>query len=100
MRNAYVQSFNGKYRDECLDRSWFTDLADAKEKIESWRQGCNTVHPHSSLNDDTPAEFAGRFQEPKSDENPRVQSVIFRGAGHRPGPVRKPSHSGNGHHGG
>jgi transposase InsO family protein len=37
VQNAYVESFNGKFRDECLDLHWFTDLADAKEKIESWR---------------------------------------------------------------
>jgi transposase InsO family protein len=40
------------------------NLADAKAKIESWRQSYNTVRPHGSLNDDTPAEFAGRFEEP------------------------------------
>jgi putative transposase len=75
MQNAYVESFNGKFRDECLDQNWFTDLADAKEKVESWRRSHNTIRPHSSLNDDTPAEFGGRFKEPETDENPRVQLV-------------------------
>jgi putative transposase len=75
MQNGFIESFNGKFRDELLDQNWFTDLADAKGKIESWRQTYNTVRPHSSLNDDTPAEFAGRFKEPKTDENPLVQLV-------------------------
>jgi len=75
MQNAFVESFNGKFRDECLDQYWFTDLSDAKEKIESWRQNDNTIRPHSSLDDVTPAEFAGRFEEQKSGENPLVQLV-------------------------
>ena len=75
MQNAFIESFNGKFRDELLDQNWFTDLSDAKGKIESWRQTYNTVRPHSSLNDDTPAEFAGRFEEQKLNENPLVQLV-------------------------
>ncbi len=75
MQNAFVESFNGKFRDELLDQNWFTDLPDAKTKIESWRQTYNTVRRHSSLNDTTPAEFAGRFQEPKPGENPLVELV-------------------------
>ena len=81
MQNAFIESFNGKFRDELLDQNWFTDLSDAKEKIESWRQSYNTVRPHSSLNDNTPAEFASRFEEQKSNENPLVQLVQKRGAG-------------------
>jgi putative transposase len=69
------KSFNGKFRDECLDQHWFTNLSDAKEKIESWRQSYNTIRPHSSLDDVTPTEFAGRFEEQKSGENPLVQLV-------------------------
>jgi transposase InsO family protein len=60
---------------KALEQNWFTDLSDAKAKIESWRQSYNTIRPHSSLNDDTPAEFAGRFEEQKSNENPLVQLV-------------------------
>jgi putative transposase len=65
VQNAYVESFNGKFRDECLDLHWFTDLADAKEKIESWRVEYNRVRPHSSLDDATPEEFAESFKEQK-----------------------------------
>ena len=65
VQNAYVESFNGKFRDECLDLHWFTDLADAREKIESWRVEYNRVRPHSSLDDATPEEFAEKIKEQK-----------------------------------
>lgn len=68
VQNAYIESFNGKFRDECLDLHWFTDLADAKEKIESWRVEYNQVRPHSSLGNMTPEAFAERF----NNENPEV----------------------------
>jgi len=68
VQNAYIESFNGKFRDECLDLHWFTDLADAKEKIESWRVEYNQVRPHSSLGNTTPEAFAERFKT----EDPEV----------------------------
>jgi len=49
--------FNGKFRDECLSVNWFLNLADARQKIEEWRQDYNQVQPHSSLSDLTPLEF-------------------------------------------
>ena len=67
-QNAYIESFNGKFRDECLDQHWFTDLADARGKIETWRVEYNTVRPHSSLAYATPEEFAERFKE----QNPQA----------------------------
>ena len=57
-QNAYVERFNGKVRDECLNEHWFTTLEEARHLIEVWRQDYNTVRPHSSLGDRTPAEFA------------------------------------------
>ena len=57
-QNAYVESFNGKVRDECLNEHWFTTLEEARCLIEAWRQDYNTVRPHSSLGDRTPTEFA------------------------------------------
>lgn len=59
MENAFVESFNGKFRDECLNAHWFVSLQDAQSKIERWRYDYNAVRPHSSLDDKTPAEFAG-----------------------------------------
>ncbi len=49
IENAYVESFNGKFRDECLNEHWFVSLVDAKATIEAWRIDYNMVRPHSSL---------------------------------------------------
>jgi putative transposase len=57
-QNALIESFNGKFRDECLNQNWFVDLRHAREVIESWRVDYNTVRPHSSLRYLTPEEFA------------------------------------------
>lgn len=54
--NPYIESFNGKFRDECLNVNWFLSLEDAREKIEAWREEYNRYRPHSSLNDRTPHE--------------------------------------------
>jgi len=58
IENAYVESFNGKFRDECLNEHWFLNLADAKAEIEAWRVDYNSVRPHSSLAGRTPMQFA------------------------------------------
>ena len=58
IENAYVESFNGKFRDECLNEHWFVSLVDAKAVIEAWRVDYNTVRPHSSLAGRTPQQFA------------------------------------------
>ena len=62
-QNAFVESFNGKFRGECLDTHWFTTLDDARREIERWRTDYNDVRPHSSLEDRTPSEFAAAHQE-------------------------------------
>jgi putative transposase len=58
VENAYVESFNGKFRDECLNEHWFLDLDDARTKIETWRVDYNEVRPHSSLANATPKEYS------------------------------------------
>jgi putative transposase len=58
MENGYVESFNGRFRDECLNENWFTNLADAREKIAQWKQDYNQARPHSALGYHTPEEFA------------------------------------------
>jgi putative transposase len=60
MENGFIESFNGKFRDECLNENWFIDLTDARQKIEEWRCDYNQVRPHSALAYLTPAEFAQR----------------------------------------
>ena len=56
--NAFVESFNGSFRDECLNVNWFLSLQDARAKIEAWRVDYNNYRPHSSLGDMTPSDFA------------------------------------------
>jgi putative transposase len=56
--NAYIESFNGKFRDECLNEEVFLDLLDARTKIEAYRVDYNTVRPHSALGNRTPTEYA------------------------------------------
>jgi len=56
-QNAFVESFNGKFRDECLNEEWFVDLNDARIKISNWRNEYNEERPHSSLGDLSPYEF-------------------------------------------
>ena len=58
VENAYVESFNGKLRNECLNQHWFLDLDDARRIIEAWRIDFNEVRPHSSLDGMTPKEYA------------------------------------------
>ena len=47
--NAFMESFNGRLRDECLNAHWFLSLADARAKIEAWRKDCNESRPHTAL---------------------------------------------------
>lgn len=63
VQNAYIESFNGRLRDECLNANWFTSLSDARRKVETWRQDYNEQRPHSSLNYLPPAEFARKAAE-------------------------------------
>jgi putative transposase len=58
IENAYVESFNGKFRDECLNEHWFLSVAEARTIIEAWRHDYNTVRPHGSLGQQTPAAYA------------------------------------------
>ena len=48
-QNAYIESFNGRFREECLNQEWFSSLKEARLLIEGWRQEYNTIRPHSSL---------------------------------------------------
>ncbi len=60
VQNAHIESFHGRFRDECLNESWFMTLADARRIIEAWRRDYNAVRPHSSLENLTPEEFEQR----------------------------------------
>ncbi len=56
VQNAFVESFNGRLRDECLDRHWFLGLTDARRTVEAWRDDYNCTRPHSALGYRTPKE--------------------------------------------
>ncbi len=58
IENAYIESFNGRLREECLNVSWFRNLFDARRQIVAWRKHYNQLRPHSSLGYRTPEEFA------------------------------------------
>lgn len=60
MQNDFVESFNGRLRDECLNETLFTPLARARFVLDAWRNDYNHVRPHSKLGGRTPAEIAGQ----------------------------------------
>lgn len=64
MQNGHLESFNGKFRDECLNQHWFTDLDNARATIAAWRDDYNRVRPHSALGNLTPLDFAQRLRQP------------------------------------
>ena len=66
-QNAYVESFNGNFRDECLNANWFASLAEACKTIEAWHSHYNKVRSHSALGYQTPADFTRQFRRPGSD---------------------------------
>lgn len=61
--NAYIESFNGKLRDEFLNMHWFLSLEDLRRKAQEWRDEYNNERPHSSLNMKTPKEFLESFDK-------------------------------------
>jgi len=64
MQNGRVESFQGKFRDECLNVSWFRNLWEAREKVATWRREYNQARPHSSLGYQTPEAFAAGAASP------------------------------------
>lgn len=64
-QNAYIESFNGKFRDECLNEYVFVSLEGAGKTIEAWRRDYNANRPHSSLGNMTPEEFSAAFKQAK-----------------------------------
>jgi putative transposase len=61
--NAFIESFNGRLRQECLQQNWFTSLDDAKQIVETWREDYNQERPHSSLKQQTPSEFVAYWRQ-------------------------------------
>jgi len=76
VENAYIESFNGKLRDECLNQSWFISLKDAREAIEAWRIDYNEFRPHSSLGDLSPLEYVSKTDGPPGNWARRNASFV------------------------
>jgi putative transposase len=74
MQNCYVESFNGKLREECLRISWFQNLFETRRIIANWRCEYNENRPHSSLNYLTPAEFARRQSRGKDADSVHLEN--------------------------
>jgi len=60
-QNGFIESFNGKLRDECLNQHLFRNIYEARDIITAWKNECNTIRPHSSLNNLTPFEYTESF---------------------------------------
>ncbi len=63
VQNAFIESFNGKFRDECLNEHWFLTLQEAQLVIEAWRREYNEERTHSTIGDMTPIEFIHNHQD-------------------------------------
>ena len=66
VENAFIESFNGSLRDECLNANWFHDLDEARQVIEDWRLDYNEVRPHSSLGHLPPAMYMAGGSQPSA----------------------------------
>ena len=72
MQNGFIESFNGKRRDECLGVQHFQTLADAQDAIEAWRVSYNTARPHRGLSQRTPAEMATMLDLTRDTLSPEI----------------------------
>ena len=87
-QNAFVESFNGRMRDELLNETLFTSLAHAREKIAAWANDYNTARPHSSLGYATPAAFAADLKK-------QGAASLRIAGGYATQPLASPAHLGN-----
>ncbi len=76
MQNGYIESFNGKFRDECLNEHWFETLTQARAAIAAWRQDYNEVRPHSSCRRMPPAKYAAWHRQHAVDAMPTDTNSI------------------------
>ena len=77
MDNAMIESFNGSFRDECLNVNWFLSIEDAREKIKMWHEDYNEFRPHSSLGDLTPRQFAEQNKSIKGQKTIFLNGPVF-----------------------
>jgi len=72
-----IESFNGTFRDECLNVNWFLSIEDAREKIEAWREEYNEFRPHSSLGGLTLGQFAEQFRSIQGQKTIFLTGPVF-----------------------
>jgi putative transposase len=77
VQNGFIESFNGRFRDECLNQHWFANLAHARRVVDAWRLDYNRARPHSSLGYLTPDEFAQSVRETTSTVDPEPVGSKF-----------------------
>jgi putative transposase len=75
MQNAFIESFNGTFRDDCLNQHWFSSIAEARLLIEHWRTEYNRLRPHSSIGRIPPDSFASTFFHHQNITNPLNSAV-------------------------
>jgi transposase InsO family protein len=73
--NAYVESFNGRLREECLNTHWFESINEAKQQIEAWRRDYNESRPHMALGERTPEEFAALMRRSENHKTENAEKV-------------------------
>ena len=78
-QNAYIVSFNGKFRDECLNENCFEDLAHARKEVANWRQGYNELRSHQSLDYKTTAEYAAGHRVTETNKINRLKWIKLTG---------------------
>ena len=76
MQNGYIESFNGKFRDECLNEHWFETLSQARAAIAAWRKDYNEIRPHSSCRRMPPAKFAAWHRQRADDVMQSINNSI------------------------
>lgn len=81
IQNAYIESFNGKFREECLSENWFKNLFEAREIIETWRTEYNTERPHTSLGNLTPLEYAEKLNQNVAQNSDRLTFHLVQNLG-------------------
>jgi len=91
MQNAFVESFNGRMRDECLNESVFTTLAEARRIVEAWRIDYNTVRPHGRLGRLPPAVYGATRGQPEEQRGGTLRAIV----GSAPRPVAPQSQTGS-----
>ena len=67
--NPFIEAFNGRLRQECLDQYWFFSIDEARSRLEEWRRDYNTIRPHTALGNQTPAAFRAAWAKQQANRD-------------------------------